>query len=149
MIVHNTNNKIKETLSRLRNNHPVFINSNKNPYVKESDDIEMDFLAWIFKVWTIYLLMKGIMPLEQSRQKNDSSYYLTILHLTTTLIVKTIGQRIVLPQCEHYGSCSIQTMADMLHQVNTWHLVKHYILCNTKLLSVNTILTSLTSMVFY
>ena len=45
MIVHNTNNKIKETLSRFRNNHPVFINSNKNPYVKESDDIEMDFLA--------------------------------------------------------------------------------------------------------
>ena len=28
MIVHNTSNKIRETLSRLRNNYPAFINSN-------------------------------------------------------------------------------------------------------------------------
>ena len=45
MIVHNTNNKIRETLSRLRNNHPAFINSNKNPYVKETDHIEMNALS--------------------------------------------------------------------------------------------------------
>ena len=44
MIVHNTNNKIRETLSRLRNNHPAFINSNKNPYVKETDHIEINAL---------------------------------------------------------------------------------------------------------
>ena len=44
MIVHNTNNKIRETLSRLRNNHPGFINSNKNPYVKETDHIEINAL---------------------------------------------------------------------------------------------------------
>ena len=29
MIGHNTNNKITKTLSRLRNNHPAFIKSNK------------------------------------------------------------------------------------------------------------------------
>ena len=45
MIVHNTNNKIREILSRLRNNHPAFINSNKNPYVKETDHIEMNALS--------------------------------------------------------------------------------------------------------
>ena len=44
MIVHNINNKIRETLSRLRNNHPAFINSNKNPYVKETDHIEINAL---------------------------------------------------------------------------------------------------------
>ena len=44
MIVHNTNNKIRETLSRLKNNHPAFINSNKNPYVKETDHIEINAL---------------------------------------------------------------------------------------------------------
>ena len=44
MIVHNTKNKIGETLSRLRNNHPAFINSNKNPYVKETDHIEINAL---------------------------------------------------------------------------------------------------------
>ena len=44
MIVHNTNNKIRETLSRLRNNHPAFISSNKNPYVKETDHIEINAL---------------------------------------------------------------------------------------------------------
>ena len=44
MIVHNTSNKIRETLSRLRNNHPVFINSNKNSYVKETDHIEINAL---------------------------------------------------------------------------------------------------------
>ena len=45
MIVHNTNNKIRKTLSRLRNNHPAFINSNKNPYVKETDHIEINALS--------------------------------------------------------------------------------------------------------
>ena len=35
MIAHNTNNKIRETLLRFRNNHPAFANSNKNAYVKE------------------------------------------------------------------------------------------------------------------
>ena len=44
MIVHNTNNKIRETLSRLRNNHSAFIKSNKNPYVKETDHIEINAL---------------------------------------------------------------------------------------------------------
>ena len=44
MIVHNTNNKIRETLSRLKNNHPAFINSNKNPYVKETDHITINAL---------------------------------------------------------------------------------------------------------
>ena len=43
MIMHNTNNKIRET-SRLKNNHPAFINSNKNPYVKENDHIEINGL---------------------------------------------------------------------------------------------------------
>ena len=44
MIGHNTNNKITKTLSRLRNNHPAFIKSNKNPYVKETDHIEINAL---------------------------------------------------------------------------------------------------------
>ena len=44
MIVHNTNNKIRETLSCLRNNLPAFINCNKNPYVKETDHIEINAL---------------------------------------------------------------------------------------------------------
>ena len=44
MIVHNINDKIRETLSRLRNNHPAFINSNKSPYVKEIDHIEVNAL---------------------------------------------------------------------------------------------------------
>ena len=44
MIVHNTNNKIRETLSCLRNNHLAFINSNKNPYVKETDHIGINAL---------------------------------------------------------------------------------------------------------
>ena len=43
MIMHNTNNKIRET-SRLKNNHPAFINSNKNPYVKETDHITINAL---------------------------------------------------------------------------------------------------------
>ena len=43
MIVHNTNNEIRET-SRLRNNHSAFVNSNKNPYVKETDHIEINAL---------------------------------------------------------------------------------------------------------
>ena len=43
MIVHDTNNKIRET-SRLRNNHLAFIKSNKNPYVKETDHIEINAL---------------------------------------------------------------------------------------------------------
>ena len=43
MIVHNTNNEIRGT-SRLRNNHPAFVNSNKNPYVKETDHIEINAL---------------------------------------------------------------------------------------------------------
>ena len=41
MIVHN---KLRERLSRLKNNHPAFINSNKNPYVKETDHIEINAL---------------------------------------------------------------------------------------------------------
>ena len=41
MIVHN---KLRERLSRLKNNHPAFINSNKNPYVKENDHIEINGL---------------------------------------------------------------------------------------------------------
>ena len=36
--------KIRETLSRLRNNHPAFVNSNKTPYVKETDHIEINAL---------------------------------------------------------------------------------------------------------
>ena len=44
MIVHNTNNKIRETISSLRYNHPAFINSNKNLYVKETDHIEINAL---------------------------------------------------------------------------------------------------------
>ena len=44
MIVHNTNNKIREALSSLRNNHPAFINSNKNSYVRETDHIEINAL---------------------------------------------------------------------------------------------------------
>ena len=44
VIVHNTNNKIREVLSRLRNNHPAFINSNKNPYLKETDHIKINAL---------------------------------------------------------------------------------------------------------
>ena len=50
---------------------------------------------------------------------------------------------------DQYGSCSIQTLANMFQQVNTWQLMKHYILCDIKLISVNTILTSHTSMVYY
>ena len=41
MIVHN---KLRERLSRLKNNHPAFINSNKNPYVKETDHITINAL---------------------------------------------------------------------------------------------------------
>ena len=44
MIVHNTNNKIRETISSLGYNHPAFINSNKNLYVKETDHIEINAL---------------------------------------------------------------------------------------------------------
>ena len=44
MIVHNTNNKITETLSRLKNNHSAFIISNKNPYVKETDHTKINTL---------------------------------------------------------------------------------------------------------
>ena len=44
MIVHNTNNKTRETLSRLRNNHPAIINSNKNLYVKETDHVKINAL---------------------------------------------------------------------------------------------------------
>ena len=44
VIVHNTNNKIREVLSRLRNNHDAFINSNKNPYLKETDNIKINAL---------------------------------------------------------------------------------------------------------
>ena len=41
MIVHNNKNEIRETLSRLRNNYPAFINTSKSPYVKETDHIEI------------------------------------------------------------------------------------------------------------
>ena len=44
MIVHNTDNKIRERLLRLRNNRPAFINSNKNSYVKETVHIEINAL---------------------------------------------------------------------------------------------------------
>ena len=44
IIIHNTNNKTRETLSCLRNNHPALINSNKNPYVRETDHIEINAL---------------------------------------------------------------------------------------------------------
>ena len=50
------------------------------------------------------------------------------------------------PQWDHYGGCSIQTLASMLHQVNTWQFMKHYILCDITLLSVNTILTGHTGL---
>ena len=37
--------KLRETFEKhLRNNHPAFINSNKNPYVKETDHIEINAL---------------------------------------------------------------------------------------------------------
>ena len=42
----NTSNKIRGTLSRLRNNHPAFMNSNY-PYVKETDHIEINALSWL------------------------------------------------------------------------------------------------------
>ena len=44
VIVHNTNNKIREVLSRLRNNHPAFLNLSKNPYLKETDHININAL---------------------------------------------------------------------------------------------------------
>ena len=60
MIVHNTNNKIRETLSRLRNNHPAFISSNKNPYVKETDHIEINALFGL-------LYLRGLLGMNLQR----------------------------------------------------------------------------------
>ena len=115
MIVHNTNNKIREILSRLRNNHPAFINSNKNPYVKETDHIEINALFGL-------MYLGGLLVMNLQRVDYifaDEGHYAPGAIMTTTLIVEIIGQQIVLPQCDHYGSCSIQTLANMLHQVNT------------------------------
>ena len=158
MILRNTNSKIRKTLSRFRNNHPAFINCNKNTYVKETDHIQINALFGLMH-------LRGLLTMNLQRVEYlfaDEGYYafgaimsknssisLAISHLTTTLIVKTAGQQIVLPQCDKCGSSSIQTLANMLHQVKTWQLVKRYILCNIRLLSVNTILISQTSMMFY
>ena len=128
MIVHNTNNKIRETLSRLRNNHPAFINSNY-PYVKETDHIEINALFGLMHLRELlrmnlqradYLFADdGHYSFGATMLKIDPSFSLAISHLTTTLLVKTIGQYIVLPKCDQYGSCSIQTWTNILHQVNT------------------------------
>ena len=60
MIVHNTNNKIRETLSRLRNNHPTFINSNENPYVKETDHIKINALLG-------FIYLRGLLGMNLQR----------------------------------------------------------------------------------
>ena len=60
MIVHNANNKIRETLSLLRNNHPAFIISNKNPCVRETHNIEINALFGL-----IYL--RGLLAMNLQR----------------------------------------------------------------------------------
>ena len=60
MIVHNTNNKMRERLSRLRNNHSAFINSIKNPYVEETDHIETNALFGL-------MCLKGILSMNLQR----------------------------------------------------------------------------------
>ena len=85
--------------------------------------------------------------------KIDSSFSLAISHLTITLILKTIGQQIVLPQ----WSRAVQAVWELFNSnlgknvAPSEYLTtdENYILCNIKLLSVNTILTGHTSIVFY
>ena len=60
MIVHNTNNKIRETLSRVRNNHPAFVSSNKNPYVKETGHIEINALFGL-------MYLRGLLAMNLQR----------------------------------------------------------------------------------
>ena len=101
MIVHKTNNKIRKKISRLRNNHPAFIKSNKNTYVKETYHIEMNALFGLKH-------LRGILTMNLQRVEylfadeehyafgaiasKNSSFSLAISHLTTTLIEKTTGQ---------------------------------------------------------
>ena len=58
--MHNTNNKTRETLSRLRNNHPALINSNKNPYVRETDHIEIN-------AWFGLMYLRGLLGMNLQR----------------------------------------------------------------------------------
>ena len=90
MIVHNINNKIRETLSRLRNNHPAFINSNKNPYVKETDHIKINALfglMYLRGLLGVYLQRVDYMFVDEGHyafgaimSKNQFRFFLS--HLT-------------------------------------------------------------------
>ena len=71
MIVHNTNNKIRETLSPLRNNHSAFINSNKNLYMKETDHIKINALFGL-------MYLRGLLGMNLERLNylfSDDGHY--------------------------------------------------------------------------
>ena len=57
--MHNTNNKIRET-SRWRNNHCALINSNKNPYVKDTDHIEINASSGL-------MYLRGLLGMDLQR----------------------------------------------------------------------------------
>ena len=127
--MHKSNNKVRETLSHLRNNQPAFINSNKKPFVKETDHIEINALFGIMYLRALYGMNiqrvdyqfadEGHYAFGAIMSKNRLKFLLSYITTTTTLIMKKNCQQIDLPQCRQYGSCSIQTSANMLHQVNT------------------------------
>ena len=159
MIVHNTNNKIRETLSRLRNNHPAFINSNKNPYVKETDHIEINALFGL-------MYLRGLLGMNLQRvdylfadeghyafgaimSKNRFKFLLSHItfdnHIDRENNWPTDRFAAMRPVWELFNSNLGKNVAPSEYLTTD----ENYILCNIKLLSVNTVLTGHTSMVFY
>ena len=129
MVVHNTNSKIRETLSRLRKNFPAFINSNENLYVKETDHIEINALFGLMYLRALldlklqrvdYLFAgEGHYAFGAIMSQNRFKFLLSHNTFDNHIDRENNWPKIVLPQCDQYESCSVQTLGNMLHQINT------------------------------